>query len=96
MNPEGFGMQPMMAKITLQMKLIGGQSLEGPIDALQNAVSFNQYANSTFSKNGMYARPSKVSAAQMSYKNGISNDVPTANSSDAVNKTLQTQNTQGK
>ena len=38
MNPEGFGMQPMMANITLQMKLIGGQSLKGPIDALQNAV----------------------------------------------------------
>ena len=93
MNPEGFGMQPMIAKITLQMKIIGGQSLEGPIDALQNAVSFNYYANSTFSKNGMYARPSKVSSAQTSYKGGVSTNTSTTTSSDAVNNTLQTQNT---
>ena len=31
MNPEGFGMQPMLAKITLTMKIIGGQSLKGDL-----------------------------------------------------------------
>ena len=71
MNPEGFGMQPMIAKVTLQMKVIGGQSLKGPIDALQNAVSFNYYANSTFTGAGMYARPSSVADAQDSYMNGV-------------------------
>jgi hypothetical protein len=71
MNPEGFGMQPMIAKVTLQMKVIGGQSLKGPIDALQNAVSFNYYANSTFTDVGMYARPSAVADAQDSYMNGV-------------------------
>ena len=71
MNPEGFGMQPMLAKITLQMKLIGGQSLKGPIDALQNAVSFNYYANSSFTDAGMYYLPSKQATMQESYINGI-------------------------
>jgi hypothetical protein len=71
MNPEGFGMQPMIAKVTLQIKMIGGQSLKGPIDALQNAVSFNHYANSTFSNSGMYKLPSKVADDQKSYIDGI-------------------------
>lgn len=48
LNPEGFGLQPMIGNITLNIKIIGGQSLQGPINALQNAISFNYYANSTF------------------------------------------------
>ena len=72
MNPEGFGMQPMIANITLNMKLIGGQSLKGPIDALQNAVTYNYYANSNFTKEGMYILPSAIADLQDSYKNGIS------------------------
>ena len=71
MNPEGFGMQPMMAKVTLQMKVIGGQSLKGPVDALQNAVSFNYYANSSFVKGGMYFRPSAEADKQASYNDNI-------------------------
>lgn len=70
-NPEGFGMQPMLAKVTLNMKLIGGQSLKGPIDALQNAVSFNYYANSTFTDTGVYKTPSNAATAQETYINGV-------------------------
>jgi hypothetical protein len=44
-NPEGIGLQPMIAKITLGLKFIGGSGLKGPIDKLQNALSFNFYAN---------------------------------------------------
>jgi len=71
MNPEGFGMQPMLAKVTLQMKIIGGQSLVGPIDALQNAVTFNYYANSNFTNKGMYSRPAEEANNQKSYMDGI-------------------------
>jgi len=71
MNPEGFGMQPMMAKVTLQLNILGGQSLKGPVDALQNAVSFNYYANSNFTKEGMYSRPSQEADKQQAYINGI-------------------------
>jgi hypothetical protein len=49
-NPEGYGMQFMSADVTMQMKVIGGQSLAGPISVIQNAVTFNYYANSTFGK----------------------------------------------
>jgi len=48
MNPEGMGMQPMMAKITMDVNVIGGQSMKFAIDQLQNAISKNYYANSTF------------------------------------------------
>ena len=45
LNPEGIGVQPMYAKVSLQVTILGGQSLEGPINRLQNAVTFNYYAN---------------------------------------------------
>lgn len=45
MNPEGIGVQPMFAKVTLQIEIIGGQSLDAPVSRLNNAVSFNYYAN---------------------------------------------------
>lgn len=45
LNPEGIGVQPMYAKVQLGIVILGGQSLNGPINRLQNAVSFNYYAN---------------------------------------------------
>jgi hypothetical protein len=45
MNPEGIGIQPMYATISLSFKFIGGSGLAGPIAKLQNALSFNYYAN---------------------------------------------------
>lgn len=70
-NPEGFGMQPMIANITLNIKIMGGQSLKAPIDALQNAVSYNWYANSTFTDKGTYKTPSYVSTLEEAYRLGI-------------------------
>ena len=45
LNPEGIGVQPMLANVTLGFIFQGGSSLGGPIQRLQNAVSFNYYAN---------------------------------------------------
>lgn len=45
LNPEGIGVQPMIAHVDLSFKMIGGQSLKGPINKLQNAVSFNFFGN---------------------------------------------------
>jgi hypothetical protein len=53
------------------MKVIGGQSLIGPVDALQNAVTFNYYANSNFTNNGMYSRPTIEANNQKAYMDGI-------------------------
>ena len=45
LNPEGIGIQPMLAKIALGFKIIGGMGLKEPVQELQNALSFNYYAN---------------------------------------------------
>lgn len=45
LNPEGIGVQPMIANVSLSFKFIGGSTLMGPINKLQNALSFNYYAN---------------------------------------------------
>ena len=45
LNPEGVGVQPMIANVTISFKFIGGSTLYGPINKLQNALSFNYFAN---------------------------------------------------
>jgi hypothetical protein len=45
LNPEGIGVQPMIANVSISFKFIGGSSLMGPINKLQNALSFNYFAN---------------------------------------------------
>lgn len=47
LNPEGIGVMPMFAKVTLGFTFLGGSDLAGPISRLQNAVSFNYYANTS-------------------------------------------------
>ena len=46
-NPEGIGAQFMMAKVSMQIHILGGSDISGPIKRLQNAVSFNYYANTS-------------------------------------------------
>ena len=45
LNPEGIGVQPMLANISLGFNIIGGMGLKEPVQELQNALSFNFYAN---------------------------------------------------
>lgn len=65
MNPEGMGMQPMIVDISIQMRIIGGQSLQTPISIIQNATSFNYYANSTFYDANTYSTPSGIEKLQV-------------------------------
>lgn len=46
LNTEGIGMQPLLAHVNISFKFIGGGDLEGPVKRLQNAMTFNYYANS--------------------------------------------------
>jgi hypothetical protein len=84
-NPEGMGAQFMIADITISMKIIGGQSLKTAVDALQNAVSFNYYANSTFYNDGVYATATAAEDAQVNKNNP--NLGRTNNSEDGQNTT---------
>jgi outer membrane protein OmpA-like peptidoglycan-associated protein len=45
LNPEGIGVQPMIANVTLSLNFIGGQGLSKPVERLQNALSSNFFAN---------------------------------------------------
>ena len=45
LNPEGIGVQPMIADVSLSFYFIGGHGLKEPVAQLQNALSFNYYAN---------------------------------------------------
>lgn len=45
LNPEGVGVQPMIANVDITFSFLGGSSLMGPINKLQNALSFNYFAN---------------------------------------------------
>ena len=45
LNVEGVGVQPLIAHVNLSFTFIGGGDLTGPVRRLQNAMSFNYYAN---------------------------------------------------
>jgi hypothetical protein len=45
LNPEGIGVQPMIVDVSIGFNFIGAHGLAGPVSKLQNALSFNYYAN---------------------------------------------------
>jgi len=45
LNPEGIGVQPMIADVSISFSFIGAHGLAEPVAKLQNALSFNYYAN---------------------------------------------------
>lgn len=45
LNNEGIGVVPLIANVTISFNFIGGGDLSGPVRKLQNAMSFNFYAN---------------------------------------------------
>ena len=47
LNDEGIGVMPMMANVNISFKFLGGSDLSGPINRLQNSLSFNYYANTS-------------------------------------------------
>lgn len=73
LNPEGIGVQPMYADITMSVKILGGSSMTAPINRLQNALSFNYYANTE-----MYdARADSVVFSEIVDENGNVDDTAT-------------------
>lgn len=44
-NPEGIGVQPMIATVQMGFNFVGGSGLKESVDKLQNALTFNYYAN---------------------------------------------------
>lgn len=51
LNNEGAGVQPMLAQVAITFSFIGGADIAGPVRRLQNAMSFNYYANTSLYDN---------------------------------------------
>jgi hypothetical protein len=66
MNPEGIGMQPMLANVSLQVSFIGGQGLSKPVERLQNALSSNFYANTEMYDERSITTNSKIGGLEYS------------------------------
>lgn len=85
LNPEGIGVQPMIVSVSMGFKFIGGQGLRGPIDELQNALSFNFFANTE-----MYDERATDSASVSAYnKEFIETTEPTGDTPQNTNTNLQ-------
>jgi hypothetical protein len=85
LNPEGIGVQPMIVTVQMGFKFIGGQGLKGPIDELQNALSFNFFGNTE-----MYDERATDSLAVSAYnKEFIEKTEPTGDTPKNTNSTLQ-------
>ena len=51
MNTEGIGMQPLLARVSISFNFIGGSDMARPVRRLQNAMTFNYYANARYYDN---------------------------------------------
>ena len=51
LNTEGIGVIPLIANVSISFTFIGGSSMTGPVQRLQNAMTFNYYANSNLYDN---------------------------------------------
>jgi hypothetical protein len=71
LNPEGVGVQPMIANVTMSFKFIGASTLMGPLNKLQNALSFNYFANAQ-----VYDPRADYFAQDSDGKNANTNEIP--------------------
>ena len=87
-NPEGIGIQPMIANVTLSFKFVGGSGLKESVDKLQNALTFNYYANTEIYDDRADATDESYKVIDKDFLNaiGAKAPVPTVN---------QTQNNDG-
>jgi hypothetical protein len=87
-NPEGVGIQPMIANITLNFKFVGGSGLKTSIDKLQNALTFNYYANTEIFDDRADVTDESYKVLDKAFLNAIGAKPP-------VPTTNQTQNNSG-
>ena len=85
LNPEGIGVQPMIAKITLGFNFIGGHGLKEPVEELQNALSFNYYANTEIYDERATATESTEARDKYMVEKILSNQ-PKTTTADVVNQ----------
>lgn len=63
LNPEGIGVQPMIANVNISFKYLGGSGLRQHVNKLQNALSFNYYANADVYDDRTFANTNPIEQA---------------------------------
>jgi hypothetical protein len=63
LNPEGMGVIPLICNVTMDLTLIGGQSLAGPIDRIQTANDSSFIANTSFNS-GRYSKNTRFKSSR--------------------------------
>ena len=98
-NPEGMGAIPLYCNVTMDLTLIGGQSLAGPIDRIQTANDSSFIANTSFNS-GRYKDNVRFTSSRgqefLQYKDKASGQdtterqpIGSVNSNDAVEQPIQ-------
>jgi hypothetical protein len=77
LNPEGIGIQPMIAVVSMNFDIIGGMGLEKPVEELQNALSFNYYANTEIYDERAKATDDSWKKLDKQYFQSLIDDQPT-------------------
>jgi hypothetical protein len=98
-NPEGMGAIPLMCNVTMDLTLLGGQSLAGPIDRIQTANDSSFIANTSFNS-GRYKDNVRFTSSRgqefLQYKDRASGQdttektpIGSLNSNDAVEQPIE-------
>lgn len=82
LNSEGIGVQFMMAKVSMQIHILGGSDISAPIKRLQNAVSFNYYANTSIYDNRSDTAVYTTGNIISNTKQWLASPKPSANTTD--------------
>lgn len=86
LNPEGIGVQPMIVKVTMDFNIVGGMGLKEPIQKLQNALSFNYYANTEVYDERADWTDDSFKAVDEDLKKALFDNQTPVNQNDAENK----------
>lgn len=92
LNPEGIGVQPMIATITMQFNFIGGSGLKESVDKLQNALTFNYYANTEIYDDRSDVTDTSYKIIDKNFLNDIGAKPPAATLNQTQNNNGQTNN----
>ena len=95
LNPEGIGVQPMIANVTMSFHFVGGSGLKESVDKLQNALTFNYYGNTEMWDERADPTDQSYKVIDKDFLASIGNPLPpTINQAD-INNSLSNNNTIG-
>jgi len=91
-NPEGIGIQPMIANVTLTFKFVGGSGLKEAVDKIQNGLSFNFYANTEIYDDRADVTDDSYKVLDKNFLDAIGFEVPPPTVNQATNDNGQNNN----